>query len=159
MARRRRSSRGNVNASAVIRGERELMGRLNTMATDLKKDISHDALMEGAKIVQRAASAKAPGEVAQHIEIEIDTTTEVPKATVGPHKDYWQGIFVEFGVRRHVISAKNKTVLSNGSVVFGKEVNHPGVEKRPFMRPAIDEHEDEVKRKIGEVIARRLGAR
>ncbi len=154
-----KGSKGKVKTSAVIKGEAELMGRLNAMSANIKKDISHDALLEGAKIVQQAQEAKAPGQVAQHIEIEIDTSTGVPKATIGPHKDYWQGVFVEFGVRPHTISAKNKTVLSDRAQVFGKEVDHPGLTAEPFVRPSLDEHEDEVKRKIGEVIARRLGAR
>ena len=50
-------------------------------------------------------------------------------------------------------------MLADGSAVFGKEVNHPGVRKRPFVRPALDENIVAIRRKIGEVIARRLGAR
>jgi len=167
-----RRSGGSVKTSAVIKGEQELMNRLNSMAANLRKDISHDALMEVAKIVQRAAAAKAPGEVAQHIEIEIDTSTQVPRASIGPHKDYWQGVFVEFGVKPHKIETKKTTgrgrrrraidnakkVLSDGNAIFGTKVNHPGVDKKPFMRPALDDHESEVRNKIGEVIARRLGA-
>ena len=77
MARRRRSP---PNASAIISGERELMARLNAMAADLKKEISKEALTEGAKIVQRDMSARAPGSIAGAIEIEVDITVPVPIA-------------------------------------------------------------------------------
>lgn len=156
MARRRRSP---PNASAIISGERELMARLNAMAADLKKEISKEALTEGAKIVQRDMSARAPGSIAGAIEIEVDITVPVPIARVGPNKDHWYAIFAEYGAKRHTIKTTTKKVLADGSAVFGKEVNHPGVRKRPFVRPALDENIVAIRRKIGEVIARRLGAR
>jgi HK97 gp10 family phage protein len=134
------------------------MARLNDLADDLKKDIAKEALTEGAKIVQRSAAANAWGSVAQAIEIEVDATEPIPKAKIGPNKDHWYAVFQEFGAKRHVIKVDVKTVLSDGSDVFGREVNHPGVRKKPFLRPALDDNLDEIKRKIGDVIARRLGA-
>jgi phage gpG-like protein len=43
---------------------------------------------------------------------------------IGTNVEYAAAI--EFGSRPHVIEVKNKKVLSNGTQIFGKRVNHPG---------------------------------
>ena len=43
---------------------------------------------------------------------------------------------IEFGVKPHIIRAKNKKELSSDGEIFGKEVMHPGSKPRPFMQPA-----------------------
>lgn len=45
---------------------------------------------------------------------------------------------VEFGSRAHEIRIKNKSVLTNGKVFFGKSVNHPGTKPQPFLYPAYE---------------------
>lgn len=44
---------------------------------------------------------------------------------------------VEYGTAAHTITIKNKSVLSDGSAVFGKTVSHPGTQPKPMLRPAI----------------------
>jgi len=157
MTRRRTGRR--ASTGAVITGEAELMNRLNAMANDLKKDITKEALIAGAEIVKRAAESKAHGSVAQHIEIEtIFVGQGLPKVLIGPDKDHWYAAFQEFGAKRHTIKiGAGKKILSDGSEVFGREVNHPGVTAKPFMRPAIDDNEAQVKAAMMAVIRRRLG--
>lgn len=56
---------------------------------------------------------------------------------VAPHVEY--AIFVEFGTRAHVITAKNAGALYwPGAAHPVKSVNHPGTPAQPFMRPAAD---------------------
>jgi len=50
---------------------------------------------------------------------------------VGTNVEYASAI--EFGSRPHVIEAKNKKVLSNGKMFFGKRVNHPGWSGDSFL--------------------------
>ena len=156
MARSRTPNRSSTGA--VITGENELMARLNRLANDLKKNITEEALLAGAAVVKREAARKATGSIAQTIVIELDDTSPIPKVKIGPDEDHWYANIIEFGAKRHRIKIKNKTVLSEGQEFYGKEVNHPGFRKRPFMRPALDDNMDEIKREMGRVIARRLGA-
>ena len=44
---------------------------------------------------------------------------------------------VEFGTPPHIIRVKDKKVLSNGKVFFGKEVHHPGTRPQPIIRTTI----------------------
>jgi len=181
MARRRPT--GSTRTQAVITGETELMNRLNSMADHLKKDITKEALMAGAEVVKREMSAKALGSTAQAIEIHFPQTTGVPRVLIGPDKDHWYAAFQEFGAVPHTIETKKrlpagtrgnafgtlrtslnfnrgarlKRVLAGNGQVFGTVVNHPGVTKKPFIRPALDEHETEVKSAMMAVIRRRLG--
>ena len=183
MARRRSRTGGSAKTPAVITGETELMSRLNSMADDLKKDITKEALMAGAEVVKHEMSAKALGSIAQAIEIQFPLTTGIPRVIIGPDKDHWYAAFQEFGAVPHKILPKKrltagtrgsafgtlrtssslnqgnrlKKVLAGDGNIFGTTVNHPGVTKKPFIRPALDEHEAEVKMAMMAVIRRRLG--
>lgn len=55
---------------------------------------------------------------------------------VGTNVEY--AAVVEEGSAPHVITIKNKKVLTDGKVFFGKSVNHPGTRARPYLRPAVD---------------------
>ena len=48
---------------------------------------------------------------------------------------------IEFGAKRHTITAQRRQVLSDGSVIFGKKIEHKGAKPRPFLRPAFDENQ------------------
>ena len=157
MARRRSRTGGRASTQAVITGELELMNRLNSMADHLKKDITKEALMAGAEVVKREMSAKAHGSIAQSVEIEFPETTGIPTVKIGPDKDHWYAAFQEFGAVPHIVRIKSKHILSDGGDFYGREVRHPGLRKDPFVRPAIDDHEAEVKTAMMAVIRRRLG--
>lgn len=46
--------------------------------------------------------------------------------------------FVEYGTAAHEIMIRTKKVLSNGKVIFGKKVKHPGTRPQPFFFPAYE---------------------
>jgi hypothetical protein len=48
-----------------------------------------------------------------------------------------QGLWCEFGTPPHIIRVKEKKVLSDGKVFFGKEVHHPGTRPNPFIRTTM----------------------
>ena len=181
MARRRSRTGGRSKTRAVVTGEAELMNRLNSMADDLKKDITKEALMAGAEVVKREMSAKARGSIAHSIKIQFPRNIGVPNVLIGPDKDHWYASFQEFGVSRHIIKPKTrgirrgsafgtlrtssnlgqgdryKRVLAGDGQIFGTIIDHPGSSRKPFVRPAIDDHEAEVKTAMMAVIRRRLG--
>jgi len=157
VARRRSRTGGRSRTQAVITGESELMNRLNSMADDLKKEITKEALMAGAEVVKREMSAKADGSIAQSIKMEFPETTGIPTIRIGPDKEHWYAAFQEFGAVPHTVKIKSKQILADGGEVFGREIRHPGVRKDPFVRPAVDDHEAEIKSAMMSVIRRRLG--
>ena len=55
---------------------------------------------------------------------------------VAPHVEY--AIFVEYGTRAHVITAKGGGLFWPGAAHPVKSVNHPGTAAQPFMRPAAE---------------------
>jgi hypothetical protein len=48
-------------------------------------------------------------------------------------------LMMEYGTRPHTIVPVNAKVLANRKlgVVFGKRVQHPGTDERPYLRPAL----------------------
>ena len=114
------------------------------------------ALYEAAIIVHGDAVLKAPvgqypqgsgvvgGNLRSSIAFDVDEKDSI--AYVGTNVEY--APHVEYGTRPHIIRAKNAKALSNGSIIFGKKVNHPGTKPQPFLRPALDENEDKIQKKI-----------
>ena len=51
------------------------------------------------------------------------------------------GVYVEYGTAPHIIRPKTAKALAfkgkNGKTVFAKQVNHPGTNPQPFIRPAL----------------------
>ncbi|HBV97777.1 MAG: hypothetical protein JL50_02950 [Peptococcaceae bacterium BICA1-7] len=136
----------------VISGERELFARLSQIGIELAGPAKKKALMAGAEIVKQEAEARANGDPGIAIKIEDST------ALIGPDKRHWKWRFIEYGVGSHLIRPKRKEVLANKSAgeFFGEKVNHPGIAKKPFLRPALDENEDRIRQAIREELARVL---
>jgi len=65
------------------------------------------------------------------------------------------GLFVEFGTGPHEIRIKKKMALSNGKVIFGKKVMHPGTRAQPFLRPAFEKAKRKVFKELRQAFARR----
>lgn len=127
----------------LITGGRQLNDLLQTLAPKLRKNILRSALAAGATVFKKAALREVPrvsGDLARSIRVSsrIDNKRNRVTASVkaggkkAPH-----GISVEFGTRPHVIEApRGQSLLFRGQQYT--EVNHPGAEKKPFMRPAAD---------------------
>ena len=50
------------------------------------------------------------------------------------------GGYLEVGTRPHTITVKKAKVLSDGENFFGKTVYHPGMNARPYFKPALDKN-------------------
>ena len=78
-----------------------------------------------------------------------------------------QAMIFEKGAKPHPIDAKNAPYLvfngtngfpleNPGGIIQTKHVNHPGMEKRPFLQPAKDKHREQNKAELREVAGRNI---
>ena len=152
----------NVNINYKIRGLEKVTRTLDKLPTAMERRIGLRALRKGGRIVINAArqklrangsdrtgtlrkslAQKAIKSVTGRLGLYIGPTTGK-----GAKYDGWYAHLVEFGTGPKVVSS-NK-VMSDGSAVYGKEVEHPGSAPKPFLRPAIDETKQEVFKVVGE---------
>ncbi|MBC7193868.1 HK97-gp10 family putative phage morphogenesis protein, partial [Marinobacter sp.] len=92
-----------VKMRVRITGASELTRRLNVLG-EKAKEVIEPATRAGAEVIRKAASDNAAkgkyatGELADHIVAEVKDVQPL-KATiaVGPDKDHFYGLFVEFG--------------------------------------------------------------
>lgn len=108
---------------------------------DLTQKQVNVAARLGARFVQKKAKEKAPvsedgshgrpkGFLKKNIKIKAEKTREKGKKvySVGIHGSAWYGVFVEYGTKK--------------------------IRKQPFLRPALDNHREEIEKIILESIAR-----
>ena len=74
-----------------------------------------------------------------------------------------QAMIFEKGAKPHPIDAKNAPYLvfegTNafaGKLIQVEHVDHPGMEKRPFLQPAKDKHREQNKQEIRDAVGRNL---
>ena len=116
---------------------------------NLKTDLNKERTLEKTKSVlfrcmlkmQELATINCPvdtGRLSWGIKI-FPTSIGFSKYLLYDNVEYAEAI--EFGTDPHVINIKNKKVLANKKKgqIFGKQVQHPGTEAQPFMRPALDQ--------------------
>jgi len=134
-------------------GDKEMLQALKRVGADVKR--VHDAAIEAAaEIIQEAAIPNAPGP-------EIGREQESNAVwLVGPDKDKWYYKFFETGTPAHFVRPRSAKALRwfAGGAQFSAGHEVSGVAARPFLRPAIDEHEGEAIKAAGEVIKKVLRA-
>lgn len=140
----------------VIEGGEELIRKLRGLAVDAGLALEK-AVESGAKIVQTAADGAAPGPNIKQ-EITLKTPSKV-EACIGPDKAHWYYRFVETGAGAHGISAKKAGAIAfegNQGLVITKSVAHTGMAARPFLRPALDNNQTQVRDAVGDEIKRTI---
>ena len=135
-----------------IEGQRQIVRKLNVLADEVAKLHLEAATLEGAEVIRKAIEDKAPkgesGFLKSHILKEVDPeNTRRNKVTVsiGPHKEAFYALFVEFG---HALVRGSRKATRK---VIGSVPPHP------FMRPAFDESKRRVRQTILLALKRRLG--
>jgi HK97 gp10 family phage protein len=136
-----------------ISGDRELKRKIEQLKGRARAALL-DAAEAGAGIIKRAAEPNAPG---PHIEIGNEKVKGgVAEVEIGPDREHWYYRFFEFGAGQHEIKGSPLVFEGNsGTVVTGK-VSHPGMAAEPFLRPAADKNEDEVRDEAGKVFRREI---
>lgn len=129
-----------VKMRVRITGADELARKLNILGEEAKK-IVEPAGKAGADVIVRAAKEKVPvksGDLKDSILTKPKEITPL-KATFEVGSDIFYAPFVEHG---HPLVRNKKTVGS--------------VQPHPFLRPAVDETKDEVKKVFADEVRRRL---
>lgn len=136
-----------MKVKVSVEGQRQIVRRLNVITDEVARTHLEAATLEGAEVIRKAIEDKAPKEsgfLKSHILKEVDfKNTRRNKATIniGPHKDAFYALFVEFG---HALVRGTRKVIGN-------------VPPHPFMRPAFDESKRNVRQTILLSLKRRLG--
>jgi len=140
-----------LKVKVSVEGQRQIVRRLNVLTDEVARTHLEAATLEGAEVIRKAIEKKAPKEsgfLKSHILKEVDSkNTRRNKATIniGPHKDAFYALFVEFG---HALVRGTRKATRK---VIGNVPPHP------FMRPAFDESKRNVRQTILLSLKRRLG--
>lgn len=120
----------------------ELIAQLDGLSAELKRDVFQDAMMDGARVVQRAARALAPqktGALRRAIRVRTLKKREA-RGQIGAVVDFNSKIaryahIVEGGAKAHVIKPETKKALKFGGAYMSR-VNHPGFKGKDFLENA-----------------------
>ena len=120
-------------------GLRELEAALNRLPEKVAKRIFVSAVRKGLAAIQTIARARAPertGKLRRGIAITVKTYSsgaagsnvagKLGLVTRPKAASVYYGKFTELGTKAHLIVAKRTARLSNGVIVFGRSVEHPG---------------------------------
>lgn len=126
----------------------QLLARGETVASVLVR-----AAQYGAGVIRAAADADAPSPGS--VTTKTVASGKKVRVDIGPDKKHWYHRFFEFGADRHEIKPKRAKRLrfEIGDVfVFARAVQHPGMAAKPFLRPAMDEHQGQAVAAVGDVL-------
>lgn len=125
-----------------VKGLKELTGFLTKLPEKVQNNILRGALRAGAKVVQEEAKRNAPvdtGKLRDGIKVGSRKKGGIVTASVkttGPHG--FLANWMEFGVAAHTIVAEKGGFLFVDNDTFAQSVEHPGLQPKPFMRPALE---------------------
>ncbi len=109
----------------TVRGGEQLRRNLDRLAGAERRQAQRDGLEAGARIVETHAKINAPVDTGfLRNSIQVDSVTPI-EAIIAPHTDYAE--HVEFGTSR--------------------------MAAQPYMRPALDEHENEIMQAVSDTVA------
>jgi HK97 gp10 family phage protein len=109
----------------TVRGGEQLRRNLDRLAGAQRRQAQQDGLEAGARIVETHAKVLCPVDTGfLRNSIQVDSVTPM-EAIIAPHTDYAE--YVEFGTSR--------------------------MEAQPYMRPGLDEHEDEIVQAVRDTVA------
>jgi HK97 gp10 family phage protein len=137
---------------AKVEGLDDLKKAFQELERAERREVLLDAAQAGAKLIHAEANRRAP---APHIEMRnAKMGAGGALVEIGPDKEHWYYRFIETGAQRHEIKGKGKPLVFDGrqGVVVTPKVDHPGMEARPFLRPALDMYGEQAQQAAGEVI-------
>lgn len=148
-----------------VKGFKELEAALKQLPPNLAKRALERAVRAGAGIIRAEARRRAPaddGDLRKAIVVRKDRhgPSSVNYKVGVSYKAYYAHM-VEFGTDPHTITLNkknNRKVMRDKKTgkFYGKSVRHPGASAQPFLRPAFDETQDQVIRKVGEILAQSI---
>ena len=143
-------------------GGKELEAALKKLPNDLARKAGESAVRAGGNVIKKGIQEKAKGHLKVSIVVRKDKAGQSHINYVVASKSPVAHL-EEFGTAAHTIESgthrghkTDKKVLSDGNVIFGKIVRHPGTQPTPFFRPGIDESMPEALIKMQETMARAI---
>lgn len=163
-----------ITSKSLVSGSQQLEKALAALAEAARGEMAKAMLKSGAKVVQKYANKSAP-----RPEIEVDDVDDAggmnKSIGIGLPGKKWRWRFAEYGVQPFEVDlAKGRTTRTSGSgrkvksskkamrfvdggaVVFTKRIKRGGIPAKPFLRPAIDENEDEILDEMAKVAQARI---
>ena len=128
--------------SNTVTGLDELQKMLDSLPVNIEKKLMRGALEAGQKVVMKQAKQglhNVSGKLAKSLRVSSRASRGgkvTAKVTAGNKKVFYAHM-VEFGTVAHVIKGKAGKALSFAGGQYAS-VQHPGAQKKPFMRPALD---------------------
>jgi HK97 gp10 family phage protein len=133
-----------------IEGIDELFERLDGLVDDTKL---HRAMGKACAIVERAAKQKAPkgvGDLRRFISSRIEDTPDGAVGVVFSPLEY--APYVEFGTGLFAEEGGRTDVPWHYQDEKGEWHSTSGMKPHPYMRPALNENRENIKRILGEAI-------
>jgi HK97 gp10 family phage protein len=160
-----------ADSETKIVGLEELGRRLMALPEAIARGPAEDAMLAGAKVIQKAAQQKAPvktGKLRKAIRVRKSSNLDARRAA-GETLEADASVYIakgeghiarfnEFGTGPHTIVAHGGGAIAIGGEVVGKSVDHPGQPARPFMRPAFDTSKEAATQAIRDTLAAKLDA-
>lgn len=143
-----------------ITGGAELQAFLDQLPAKMEANIMRSAMRQGANVIRDEIKQNVPvrsGDLRDSIKVSTGSRKGVVKATVrvGNRKAWYAHLIEYTGAAAHSISAKGKGMLSFGGF-FSKSVQHPGMQAKPFVRPALDGRANDAIQAVGDQVRKRL---
>lgn len=145
-----------------VRGLSQLNAMLQQLPAKVERNVLRGALRAGAQPVLADAKATVPVDSGLLRDgLKISTTAKGGRVTArvrATGKHAFIAAWMEYGVAAHQIAAgKGGWLFFGGN--YAKAVQHPGIQPRPFMRPALDSQAGPAVVAAGNYIKRRLSTK
>lgn len=154
-----------------VKGLAELQRALDSLPAKIEANIMRAAMRAGAKVVAQQAAQNVhsvSGDLAASVRFGAKQSARAGNVTAyvraggrgkkgkNSRSPAFYAHMVEFGTAAHVIKARPP----NKALALGVyKVNHPGAERMPFLRPAMDMRANEALAVIREYIRQRLATK
>jgi hypothetical protein len=149
-----------------IKGGEELQRFLDELPVKMEKNIMRGALRQGANVIKAEAQHQLAsngniktGILSKGLKVSTNAKGGTVTASIkakGKHAfiAYW----LEFtGASPHMIRGKYGLALAFAGGVY-KQIEHPGFQPKPFMRPALDSKASQAVIAVGNRISQKLTA-
>jgi HK97 gp10 family phage protein len=149
---------GSGNGPIVNSDITELVEDLAAISEKSPEEITGNIFNVLGMEIMGNARAKAPvrtGRLRDSIDYKISGNQLIigPHVPYAPYMEFGTGSRGEFGGSEYIIRPRTKPYLKfkiNGKWISTKEVHHPGISPRPFMRPAVEEAMGDLADKLAE---------
>lgn len=135
-----------TSETVQIHGLKELNAKLKRMAARDANRITRRGISKMAQVIRKEMRDRAPretGDLRKNLAYSIKRDLRGGfRGTVGPKPKAFYARFIEFGTAAHLIPRKDTKGRKQKRIKIGdkvyRSVDHPGIQPRPFLRPAFE---------------------